>query len=70
LSGNPRYDVLFEPLRIGPVTASNRFCCAPHAFGTGNRMPHTRAAMREMRADAGRECARTRAYPDPVGPIR
>jgi dimethylamine/trimethylamine dehydrogenase len=53
LSRNPRYDVLFEPVRIGPVTAPNRFYCTPHALGTGNQMPHTRAAMREVRAEGG-----------------
>ena len=53
MSRNPRYDILFEPVRIGPVTAPNRFYCTPHALGTGNRMPHTRAAMREVRAEGG-----------------
>jgi dimethylamine/trimethylamine dehydrogenase len=53
MSRNPRYDVLFEPVRIGPVTAPNRFYQAPHALGTGNQMPHTRAAMREVRAEGG-----------------
>ena len=50
---NPRYDILFEPVKIGPVTAPNRFYCTPHALGTGNQMPHTRAAMREVRAEGG-----------------
>ena len=50
---NPRYDILFEPVRIGPVTAPNRFYQTPHALGTGNAMPHTRAAMREVRAEGG-----------------
>jgi dimethylamine/trimethylamine dehydrogenase len=40
-------------VKIGPVTAPNRFYCAPHAIGTGNQMPHTRAAMREVRAEGG-----------------
>jgi len=53
MSRNPRYDILFEPVRIGPVTAPNRFYQAPHALGTGNQMPHTRAAMREVRAEGG-----------------
>ena len=46
MSRNPRYDILFEPVKIGPVTAPNRFYCTPHALGTGQQMPHTRAAMR------------------------
>ena len=50
---NPRYDILFEPVKIGPVTAPNRFYCTPHALGTGNQMPHTRAGMREARAEGG-----------------
>ena len=53
MSRNPRYDILFEQVRIGPVTARNRFYCTPHAYGTGNMMPHTRAAMREVRAEGG-----------------
>jgi len=53
MSRNPRYDILFEPVRIGPVTAPNRFYQVPHALGTGQQMPHTRAAMREVRAEGG-----------------
>ena len=53
MSRNPRYDVLFEPVKIGPVTAPNRFYCTPHAIGTGQQMPHTRAAVREVRAEGG-----------------
>jgi len=53
LSRNSRYDILFEPVKIGPVTAPNRFYQVPHAIGTGNHMPHTRAAMREVRAEGG-----------------
>ena len=53
MSRNPRYDILFEPVRIGPVTAPNRFYATPHALGAGNQMPHTRAAMREVRAEGG-----------------
>ena len=53
MSRNPRYDILFDPVRIGPVTAPNRFYCTPHALGTGQQMPHTRAAMREVRAEGG-----------------
>lgn len=53
MSRNPRYDVLFEPVRIGPVTAPNRFYQVPHDLGTGNEMPHTHAGMREVRAEGG-----------------
>ena len=42
---NPRFDVLFEPVRIGPVTAPNRFYQVPHASGMTNALPHVRAAL-------------------------
>jgi dimethylamine/trimethylamine dehydrogenase len=47
------YDILFEPLRIGPVTAPNRFYQVPHCNGFGHRMPHGMAAMRGMKAEGG-----------------
>ena len=30
---DPRYDILFEPMKIGPVTAKNRFYQVPHCNG-------------------------------------
>ena len=53
MARNPRYDVLFEPVRIGPVTARNRFYAVPHAAGMTNAMPHMRAAFRGMKAAGG-----------------
>jgi dimethylamine/trimethylamine dehydrogenase len=53
MSRNPRYDILFEPVRIGPVIAPNRFYQTPHAIGSSYQMPHTHAAMREVRAEGG-----------------
>ncbi|MFO1036337.1 MAG: FAD-dependent oxidoreductase [Geminicoccaceae bacterium] len=50
---NPRYDVLFEPVRIGPVTAPNRFYQVPHASGMTNALPRVRAAFREVKAEGG-----------------
>ncbi len=47
------FDILFEPLRIGPVTAPNRFYQVPHCNGFGYRMPHGHAAMRGMKAEGG-----------------
>ena len=49
---NP-YDILFEPIKIGPVTAPNRFYQVPHCNGFGYRMPRGHAAMREMKAEGG-----------------
>jgi dimethylamine/trimethylamine dehydrogenase len=48
-----RYDVLFEPVRIGPVVARNRFFQVPHCNGMGHLMPEAHAAMREVKAEGG-----------------
>jgi dimethylamine/trimethylamine dehydrogenase len=48
-----RYDLLFEPVKIGPVTAPNRFYQVPHCSGMGNRLPRTLAAMRGVKAEGG-----------------
>jgi dimethylamine/trimethylamine dehydrogenase len=29
MARNPRYDILFEPVKIGPVTARNRVYAVP-----------------------------------------
>ena len=42
---NP-YSVLFEPVRIGPVTARNRFYQVPHCNGMGHVRPRAEAAER------------------------
>jgi dimethylamine/trimethylamine dehydrogenase len=47
------YDILFETVRIGPVTAPNRFYQVPHCNGFGHRMPQGMAAMRGMKAEGG-----------------
>lgn len=48
-----RYDVLFEPVRIGPLTARNRFFQVPHCNGMGYRDPSAEAAMRRAKAEGG-----------------
>lgn len=50
---NPRHDVLFEPVQIGPKVAKNRFFQVPHASGMTNAAPHVRAAFRGMKAEGG-----------------
>src|SRR5215813_6260187 len=50
---DPRYDILFEPVRIGPKTAKNRFYQVPHCSGMGWAWPQTLAAMRGMKAEGG-----------------
>lgn len=53
MSRDPRYDILFEPLKIGPVTAKNRFFQVPHCNGMGHAQPLSHAAMREVKAEGG-----------------
>jgi dimethylamine/trimethylamine dehydrogenase len=53
MARNPRFDVLFEPVRIGPVTAPNRFYQVPHASGMTNALPHVRSAFRGVKAEGG-----------------
>jgi dimethylamine/trimethylamine dehydrogenase len=50
---DPRYDVLFEPVRLGPVTARNRFFQVPHCNGMGHRDPTAHAVMRGVKAEGG-----------------
>jgi dimethylamine/trimethylamine dehydrogenase len=50
---NPRYQILFEPVTIGPVTAPNRFYQVPHASGMTEANPRVRAAFRETKAEGG-----------------
>ena len=53
MTRDPRYDVLFEPVRIGPVTAPNRFYQVAHCTGMGYALPQTLLAMREAKAEGG-----------------
>ena len=48
-----RYDILFEPVRIGPVVAKNRFFQVPHCNGMGHAKPRSHAAMRGVKAEGG-----------------
>lgn len=53
MTRDPRFDVLFESVKIGPVTAKNRFYQVPHCNGSGYRYPHTQATMRGIKAEGG-----------------
>ncbi|QKC92096.1 FAD-dependent oxidoreductase [Mesorhizobium sp. NZP2234] len=50
---DPRFDILFEPVQIGPVVARNRFYQTPHCNGMGNLRPQAHAAMRGIKAEGG-----------------
>lgn len=53
MSLDPRFSILFDPVKIGPVTAPNRFYQVPHCTGMGYTHPRTLAAMREVKAEGG-----------------
>jgi len=53
MTRDPRYDILFEPVRIGPVQAPNRFYQVPHCNGMGFLRPRMVAEMRGIKAEGG-----------------
>ena len=50
---DPRHDVLFEPVRVGPKTLRNRFYQVPHCTGFGVEKPWTQARHRGLKAEGG-----------------
>ncbi|MCW1917317.1 FAD-dependent oxidoreductase [Rhodobacter sp. KR11] len=50
---DPSHAILFEPVKIGPVTAPNRFYQTPHATGFGWQRPQSGAALRKVKAEGG-----------------
>ncbi len=53
MTRDPRYDILFEPVQIGPVRTRNRFYQVPHCTGMGWVRPRTLAEMRSVKAQGG-----------------
>ncbi|MFT5112083.1 MAG: dimethylamine/trimethylamine dehydrogenase [Parasphingorhabdus sp.] len=53
MARNTHYDILFEPIKIGPVTAKNRFYQVPHCAGLGHRYPFANAELRKIKAEGG-----------------
>ncbi len=53
MTRDPRHDILFEQVRIGPVTAKNRFYQVPHCTGSGWNRPRILAGLRGMKAEGG-----------------
>jgi dimethylamine/trimethylamine dehydrogenase len=39
MAREPRFDILFEPVKIGPVIAKNRFFQVPHCKIRWNNLP-------------------------------
>ncbi|MCP4471774.1 MAG: NADH:flavin oxidoreductase [Gammaproteobacteria bacterium] len=53
MARDPKYDILFEPVPIGPVTAPNRFFQVPHCNVLGHGRPRAEAANRAIKAEGG-----------------
>jgi dimethylamine/trimethylamine dehydrogenase len=53
MARDKRYDILFEPVQIGPVRAPNRFYQVPHCTGLGYAYPAAQAGLRAMKAEGG-----------------
>jgi dimethylamine/trimethylamine dehydrogenase len=50
---DPRHDILFEAVQIGPKTLRNRFYQVPHCTGFGSEKPGSHARFRGMKAEGG-----------------
>ncbi len=50
---DPRHEILFEPVRIGPKTLRNRFYQVPHCTGFGVQKPWSQARHRAVKAHGG-----------------
>jgi dimethylamine/trimethylamine dehydrogenase len=53
MARDPKHDILFEPIDIGPKTLRNRFYQVPHCIGAGSDKPGFQAAHREIKAEGG-----------------
>jgi dimethylamine/trimethylamine dehydrogenase len=53
MSRDPKHDVLFEPIKIGPKKTRNRFWQTAHCAGPGSERPGAQAHLRGMKAEGG-----------------
>ena len=53
MARDPKYDILFEPIQLGPKTMKNRFYQVPHCIGAGSEKPGMQAAFRGGKAEGG-----------------
>jgi dimethylamine/trimethylamine dehydrogenase len=53
VAAHQRFDILFEPVQIGPKTLRNRFYQVPHCTGFGVEKPWSQAAHRAVKAEGG-----------------
>ena len=53
MARDPKYDILFDEVKVGPKVMRNRFYQVPHCNGAGSIYPGTQAAFRGMKAEGG-----------------
>ena len=53
MARDPKHDVLFQPIKIGPKVLRNRFYQVPHCIGAGSDRPGFQAAHRSLKAEGG-----------------
>ena len=53
MARDPKHDILFEPIQIGPKTLKNRFYQVPHCNGFGSEKPFSQAYFRALKAEGG-----------------
>ena len=53
IARDPRHDILFDPVQIGPKTLPNRFYQVPHCTGFGTEKPGSQALHRATKAEGG-----------------
>ncbi|MCZ6720842.1 MAG: dimethylamine dehydrogenase, partial [Proteobacteria bacterium] len=50
---DPKYDPLFEPIKLGPKTMKNRFYQTPQCNGAGSDRPGAQGGHRGIKAEGG-----------------
>jgi dimethylamine/trimethylamine dehydrogenase len=53
MARNPKHDILFQPVKVGPKTLKNRLQQAAHCNGAGTEKPGFQAEFRAMKAEGG-----------------
>jgi dimethylamine/trimethylamine dehydrogenase len=53
MARDPKYNVLFDPVKVGPKTTRNRFWQTTHCAGPGAERPGAQAHLRGMKAEGG-----------------
>ncbi|MBD5802405.1 Trimethylamine dehydrogenase [Azoarcus sp. Aa7] len=53
MARDPKYDILFDPIRIGPKVSRNRFFQTSHCAGPGSERPGAQAQLRGTKAEGG-----------------